>query len=349
MKLYTPDGWLDIPSILSCGQPFIFCVGGRGTGKTYGALRMARERSVIEGRRFMLLRRLQSQVDLVNKPEYSPFKSIDRDSGYLTASRPLSKYTAGFYQADKGEDGNPVPKGPCIGYTAALSTISNMRGFDASDVDLIIYDEFIPESHERPLKDEAAALFNAYETINRNRELSGRPPAQLLCLANANDLGNPIFLSLGLVNRAERMRERGQEIWTDPVRGICLIILRKSPIGERKRNTALYRLTGGTEFSEMSLDNSFSGEERGSIHTMPLKEYRPLVQVGEICVYRHKAENGRYYVSTHKTGTPPSFGAGPTDLRRFRTAYQWLYQQYMLRHITFEQYSCEILFKKYFS
>lgn len=349
MNLYTPDGWLDIDGILSCGQPFIFVVGGRGTGKTYGALKRARERSIIEGRRFMLLRRLQSQVDLVNKPEYSPFKSIDRDHNYLTASRPLSKYTAGFYEADRGEDGNPIPKGPCIGYTAALSTISNMRGFDASDVDLIVYDEFIPESHERPLKDEAAALFNAYETVNRNRELNGRPPAQLLCLANANDLGNPVFLSLGLVNRAEQMRSKGREVWIDVKRGICLIILQKSPIGNKKRNTALYRLTGGTEFSEMALDNSFSGEERSRVHNMPLKEFNPIVQVGEICIYRHKSEGGLYYVSTHTTGSPPSYGAGPVDLQRFRTGFQWLYQQYMLRHIVFEQYSCEILFKKYFS
>ena len=45
----------------------------------------------------------------------------------------------------------------------ALSTVSNLRGFDMSDCTLLIYDEFIPEPHERPLKNEAAALFNAYE------------------------------------------------------------------------------------------------------------------------------------------------------------------------------------------
>ena len=346
-RLYTPEGWLDLDAILACKQPFVFVVGGRGTGKTYGALSMARDRSVQDGRRFILLRRLQSQVDLINKPEYSPFKSLDRDRGYLTVSRPLSKYTAGFYEASKTDDGNLVPTGPCIGYTAALSTISNMRGFDASDVDLIIYDEFIPESHERPLKDEAGALFNAYETINRNRELTGDPPAQLLCLANANDLGNPIFLALGLVNRAETMRIKGQEIWTDTKRGICLIILRDSPIGQKKRETALYRLTGGTEFAEMALDNSFSGEERGSIRPMPLKEYRPVVVIGELCIYQHKA-NSSFYVTTHVTGSPPTFGAGPVDRERFRRAYFWIYQAYLMRQIIFETYSCEILLKKYF-
>ena len=37
----------------------------------------------------------------------------------------------------------------------------------------IIFAEFIPEAHERLIKNEAAALFNFYETINRNRELDG--------------------------------------------------------------------------------------------------------------------------------------------------------------------------------
>lgn len=347
MKLYTPDGWCNIPAILSSGYPFLFVVGGRGTGKTYGALRHARQHYMDTGRRFILLRRLQSQVDLINKPEYSPFKSLDADEGYLTASRPLSKYTVGFYDAVPGDDGTPVPSGPCIGYTAALSTISNMRGFDASDVDLIIFDEFIPERHERPLKDEAAALFNAYETINRNRELKGQPPAQLICLANANDLGNPIFLALGLVRKAETLRARGREWWTDDKRGIGLALLNGSPIGSKKSGTALYKLTGGSEFAEMALNNDFAGEERSRVKSMPIKEYRPVVQVGEICVYRHKSER-QYYVSTHTTGDPPTYGPGPVDLQRFRSGYAWLYQQYMQRHIVFEEYLCEILFCKYF-
>ena len=56
MNLYTPDGWVDIPAILACGMPFIFCVGGRGTGKTYGALKQARAESDPDNR-FLLMRR----------------------------------------------------------------------------------------------------------------------------------------------------------------------------------------------------------------------------------------------------------------------------------------------------
>lgn len=42
IKLYTEDGWPNFSEdngILSTGAPIIFIWGGRGTGKTYGALK----------------------------------------------------------------------------------------------------------------------------------------------------------------------------------------------------------------------------------------------------------------------------------------------------------------------
>ena len=85
---------------------------------------------------------------------------------------------------------------------------------------LWIFDEFIPERHERPIKNEGAAFLNAYETMNRNRELQGYKPIQTLCLANANDLGNPIFMELGLVSRAMRMQQTGKTMSLLRDRGI---------------------------------------------------------------------------------------------------------------------------------
>ena len=41
IKLYTDEGWPNFSEedgILSTGAPIIFIWGGRGTGKTYGAL-----------------------------------------------------------------------------------------------------------------------------------------------------------------------------------------------------------------------------------------------------------------------------------------------------------------------
>ena len=182
--MYDSSGYVNVRGILDEGYPFNFLVGGRGTGKTYTTLKVAKE----DGRRFMLMRRTQSQADLISKPEFSVFKPLNEDLGWNVMVKSISKYNSMFYEPEGDAEENPHP----IGYTCALSTLSNMRGFDASDIQLLIYDEFIPEKHERLLKNEADALFNAYETMNRNRELKGIAPIQMVCLANANDITNPM-------------------------------------------------------------------------------------------------------------------------------------------------------------
>ena len=354
MKLYLDNGYLNIPGILATKQPFIFCWGGRATGKTYGALKEAIESGV----KFGLMRRTQTQLDVISKPEFSPFKPLNKDMGINVGIVPLSKYNGGIYHMKEevkivdGEEkrtGKQIPEGSPIGYTFALSTIANIRGFDGSDIDWLIYDEFIPEPHARPIKEEHEAFLNAYETINRNRELQGRPPLQVLCLANANTLANPLFMGLNLVTKAERMYRTGQEYSVDQKRGIVLVNLCRSTISEQKSITALYRLAGNSSFSRMALSNDFSGEEeRGRIGSKPLQEFRPVVAVGEICIYQHKSRD-LYYCSSHVSGSPPTFGVGDVEKARLRRSYNWLWLAYLNNKMEFEERICEILLTKYFS
>lgn len=343
MKLYDENGYVNIRAIINQHQPFNFVWGGRGTGKTYGALSAMIE----DGERFMLMRRTQTQLDLISKPEFSPFKSINQDKGYNVGIVPLSKYNGGIYNLQETE-GKLVPSGPPIGYTCALSTVTNIRGFDASDVQVLIYDEFIPEAHSKPIKGEADAFLNAYETINRNRELTGKPPLQVLCLANANRLANPLFIGLGLLEKAEAMSRHGQELSIIGSRGICMVNLCRSEISGKKRATALYRFTGDNEFSQMALSNKFGGEDDiSAIGSRPLREYTPLVTIGEITIYRHKSR-GEYHVSTHKSGAPTAFGVGEMERERFKKCYFWLWREYIGNRVTFENRLCEILLTEYF-
>lgn len=336
MKLYQDNGYVNIRAILAQGLSFNFVIGGRATGKTYTSLKT----TVEDGLQFMFMRRTQAQADLINKPEFSPFKTINRDMKWNIETQPISKYNSGFYKTDNEEKS-------LIGYTCALSTVSNIRGFDAQDVVILIYDEFIPERHERPIKNEGAAFLNAYETINRNRELQGKKPLQVLCLANSNDLSCPIFLELGLVKKAEQMQRKGQEFSIDRKRGIGIFMLTDSPISNQKRNTALYKLTAGSEFERMSIDNEFSNMSNSNIVVRPLIEYKPIVSVGEICIYEHK-NNRKFYVSTHCTGTPEKFSSGENDLKRFQRRYFWLWSEYMTNNVEFEEILCEILLTKYY-
>lgn len=341
--LYLPNGYVNMHGIINDGYHVSLVIGGRGTGKTFGALSDTLDNNT----KFLFMRRTQSQIDIVSKNEFSPFRKICSVRGIEIISESISKYNAGFYMAREEEDGTYRAYGSPIGYSAALSTFSNIRGFDASDVTLLIYDEFIPERHERPIKNEFDALMNCYETINRNRELEGKPALKMLCMANANDLANPIFVGFNLVKKATEMQMRGKSIYQDSKRGIALYFLNDSPISDAKSKTALYRLTEGTEFSRMSLGNEFASNDIGKLGSKPLKEYIPIVAVGEICIYQHKSRD-EYYITSHYSGSPDTYSAGEADLARFRRNYGWLWVEYLKNNITFEDYLCQVLLDRYF-
>ena len=143
MNIYLESGYLDARAILNLKMTFNFIIGARGVGKTYGFLDACQE----DGRVFLYMRRTQTQTDMINKAEFSPFKAICNDKKLEIVPESLGKYSVRYVKNEE-----------IVCYTCALSTISNMRSIDFSDVDLIIYDEFVPERHERPMKGEGAAF-----------------------------------------------------------------------------------------------------------------------------------------------------------------------------------------------
>lgn len=343
MKIYDDNGYVNMPEILKHPAVFIFIYGGRGTGKTYGSL----QEFIDEKLKFLYMRRLQSQVDLVKRDEMMPFKKLNTDRGWNIQPFPVNKYVSSFYESDINEEGKIIPVGDSLGLLTSLSTFSNLRGVDGSDLDIMHLDEFIPELNERPIKDEAGAIFNAYETMNRNRELEGLPPIKFLFTANSNRIDNPLFMELNLITIAEKLRKRGDEFYYDEKRRMLLIDLYKSKISEQKSETALYQLTRGTEFYNMAIKNTFLNEERGRIATKPIKEYRPIVSIGEICIYKHKSKS-EYYVTGFKSGSPKTYGTGEKDRTRFRKDCFYLWTAYMKNKIVFEEYIFEVIFDKYF-
>lgn len=335
MKIFHENGYVNIGGILAEGYPFNFIVGARATGKTVDAL----NDSVEQDEKFLYMRRTQSQCDLISKPDFSPFKPINEIWNRAVKVKSVSKYNSMFYT--ELEDSIKIH-----GYTAALSTIANMRGFSASDITRFIYDEFIKEKHEKPIKNEAVAVLNAYETINRNRELEGKPALQAAFLANSNDISNPLFEELKLIRIADRLQKSGAMRWTDDRRGIQLIMLNNSPISQKKKNTALYRLTEENDFSRMALENSFN-VNRQHVRPRPITEFVPVCSIGELNIYRHKNEL-RLYGTLYKSGVfNKSFTLSDADKLRYRRFYMHHWDMYIEGKIDFEDVLAETLFLKY--
>lgn len=333
MNLYTEAGWLDVEKINAMKYPFIFVYGGRGIGKTFG------EGQIITGTgrgKTLFLRRTKTEYDIITSHEMNTFADYNVETGHNIAfvkQRGFSVITEG------GEN---------VGLCAALSTFSNLRGggFEQFGIDYLLYDEFIPERHKAKIRNESDVLMNIYETINRNRELKGHDPLKLRCYANSNDIRNPIFIGMGLVSMAEKMAKKSTEIQVDTERGVALIDCKYSPISKRKAETALYKLSAGSEFFKMAISNEFSSGLLESVQRR-LIEYRPVVTVGEIGIYQHKS-SGKLYVCSAVKSSAPKFAATDTQLEMFRIRYAYLYDRFYENQIEFESNLSQILFMTYF-
>lgn len=342
--LYLDNGYLDMENvILNSKTPIIFMNGGRGTGKTFGALRTV----INHNMKILYLRRTQVQVDVIKSAGMNPFKAVNEKENFHVYMFKLTKYNSligdGYYDGDGKlklcENGER-------GYTAALSTFASMRGADFSDVEIIVYDEFIPEITAAAIRGEYDALMNLYETVNRNRELEGKKPVILLCLSNSTNAANAIYMGAKITTLAYKMRAKGQVKHADMKRGFTLYVLKETEIGKKKRETSLYKFAGD-RYIEHSIENQFTEDNPAAIASRNVKEYKPIVTIGELTVYQHKSKQ-ILYVSSYRSGNAEKLSEIGNDSIVFNQRYAKTIYAYMRQGlIEYELYEYEVLLKKY--
>ena len=329
-KIYDNKGWVNWEYIINQDAAFAMVVGARGVGKTYGLMKYCLEHE----RKFIYLRRLKSQLEQCANNAGNPFKKLNSD---LERSIKPKGSNGGvlFLEDDK-----------IIALGVALSTVANVRGFDYSDYDLIIFDEAIASEGERPIPHEFNAFLNFYETVNRNRELENKKPVQAVLLGNANRLTNPYFSGWHFMKTALNMLKGNQMLWRNGDGSRIMILLLNSEISSRKSETALYK-NASDGFLTMALDNAFRTDGT-NIRSMPIGEFNHIVSVGEIGIYKHKSKR-LYYVSTltRKDVFYDAYGMG---LKMFIEDYWNLRIYYMVNKIVyFESYECELIFREFFN
>ena len=280
-----------------------FFIGGRGCGKTYGGLKGAYEDALKGyGHGFILLRRTDKERKL--NEAFNPFTKFNRRSGYTACTAPITKDATGIYKGVPGEGGELEPEGEPLGYLLALSTLASVRsiGIDDELVDKGIFDEFIPEKHVRTIKSEGEAFLNAVETFNRNREFElGLPPITWYLTANANDVDNEIFKTLGIIPVAEKMLRTGKRDYYDEKRGYAIHFLEDREFTEAKKKTALARLTEGSDFYDMAYNNQFAYNDMTCIRRLDAQGFTPCFAVGQFCVWQRKGQTEFY--ATYKDGS----------------------------------------------
>ena len=274
----------------------------RGPGKTYSSLRMCIE----DKKKFVFIKRTIEDVKLLCSTrtgkgynfDISPFVPLNRDFGWDIKPVSIVKGIAGFYHCD--EEGHPV--GDPVGYCAALSAAKDIKGFDLSECDYMIFDEFIPKKHERVNRAEGDQMLDIYMTISRDRVTRGRGELKLICLANATSVNNPVFMIFDVVNLAVNMDVENKEYIYLDQRGI---MLHKIParITSEEEKTGIERAMTGTAWAEMAFSGSFAYDDFTSVGHRRMKNYKP------ICSYTYKKEkvyiygkDGKYYACTSRSG-----------------------------------------------
>lgn len=328
MGLFLENGYLDFAYCLSSGCPYIFIVGARAIGKTFGALKWCIENDT----EFLLLRRTQSQLELLNNPQFSPIIPVANYLGLDIETRRINKYSSGFYMKSGDYELQ-------LGITAALSTFANMRGF-SSTAKILLADEFIPELHQSKINGEFEAFANIVESVGRNRELNGGEALRVVCMANSNSISNPILEGFGVTNIMRRMNSKGQTEYINKERGIAIYNIWNSPISKAKRQTSLYHAIGESAFSEMALNNNFAFDDFSDVRSMPLNKGMKLkYQIGKYFMY---ANTDFWYLSEHGAGTPAKvYEDTEIDKKRFVRENTEVFRRILKHRIVYETFSAK--------
>jgi hypothetical protein len=135
--------------------------------------------------------------------------------------------------------------GKLCGWAIPLSSWQSEKSTSYPNVTTIIYDEFIREKDNSGyMPNEVNALLNLMDTVIRTRD-----NARCICLSNAVSVVNPYFLYFNLIPDINKRFNAYEDI--------VIEIPSSKDFAEERKKTKFGKLIDGTDYGEMSLDNTF--------------------------------------------------------------------------------------------
>lgn len=345
MKIYLNNGYLDAAHIDKVADRnninFIVIIGKRQVGKTYNVLKLILDTD----RKFIFMRRVKPELDMLCKDVNSPFEKIPT-RGRIRLKKE-SEYTAAIERLEEkeGEEGELKEESSRIGTGITLSGIGNIRGFNGDIFTDLVFDEFIPEEQLFKVRNEGDAFLNAHVTISGNRELEGRRPLKVWLLSNSNNLNSKILDALKITDVVEKMSLRGEEARILKDRGIMILLPESKVIIDKRKQTALYKAIGGdSKFSKMAFENEFAYNDYTDVGSKPLKEYKPLITIGRITIHLHKNDKTLYVTDKVKVKARHVFTDSDTHINTFNRKFPEVRAAYLRGRMFFQ----DMRIKNYF-
>lgn len=336
-RIYDSTGYLNFDTLWGYNLFLTFVIGARGIGKTFNALRYC----ITHGINTIYVRRTKEECDIASGRETNVLTEIVDFCGYTMERIEGAEMTTYRVFRSEGEY--------CDISFSALTTFHKIRSIGLQKYDCILYDEFIPEKIARRIKNEADAFNNMIETVNRNRELKGQSATKVFCLSNSNNIYNEILAFYNLIPKLTKMQQNKDEIFIDRERSIGLIYPLFSPISEAKKQTALYKALGDTDYGEMALYNNFDQlPDYPFIKSQPLKEYTPKISIGDLTIYEHKSDF-KCYITFHYSGSVRKLEVNTENMKQFRKLQigKMVIATFFIHECYFENIKAFMLWKNY--
>lgn len=278
----------------------------RGPGKTYSALRYAYKHEI----EFIYMKRTKHDVEFLMKPgpngeDRSPYYPINRDFGTKIMPVYDKEYSA-FYECD--QEGHPEGRPICN--VLSLNQIKDIKGFDMTECEWILFDEFIPQPGEIVRHVEGEMLLSIFMTVLRDRIKRGGKPLKLILFANAEEVSTPITRELEIIDdlcACANMKTKKHIIYDEARGGVYHhISMDEIPLTPEEINTGISRFMKGTAWHDKAYGGSFSSNDFSNVQKLSLKHYRPLIQLTykkkDYFIYCH--DNGMHYMCRSKAKCP---------------------------------------------
>lgn len=132
MNIYQNDGWLNIPKLVRIADSnhinFIFIIGARRTGKTYGIFKHFLDDVFPKNESIVYMRRTVTQLESVMAEKKNPWIDVNKDTKKCLYFSSVKGEKNRIILEEKLTDGNTEYRGEAF----ALTTMQNNRGFSGS-------------------------------------------------------------------------------------------------------------------------------------------------------------------------------------------------------------------------
>lgn len=298
------------------------------------------------------MRLTQTEIEQSAVKVGNPYKALNRDHGLDVRFESAGKkqYVILDYQQSATDEDSATDEKTSLGVGVALSSFGSLRGVDFGDVSEIYFDEFIPAESvvkTAAIKNAGRLFLNAYETINRNRELLGADPVRCYFTANAFSLDSDILTRFHCIDILQHMQRKGQKRFTDPERSVYIELCEAPEVTAAKLHTALYKAIGeNDDYLTMAIKNEFSDYVLTLLKNPSIIEYKPIMAYKGIVIYQHKSD-GTLYAARRKDTVPQGCAYDDKSRGIFIKAFYFEYKTALqMRQIYFDSAETKIALDK---